>query len=559
MSKKITNYNWKYIGIMVLASYFYMLPFFTIDEINHFSSQDTQFHLARIMGLGNVWESPVNFLTFHHNGSMLNVFYPYLTVYPAFLLIKATGSVVFGYKLYLLGITVATMLIAYYSMNTIKKNENTALFFALIYTFATYRTTDIYYRQSLGEGVAMTFFPLVLAGMYQIFFGDQRKWKLLMVGMTLLMYTHLLSVAMFSLVIGTFLLGSFLLWDKKKERIRSLLYATGGTFGLSLGFLIPFMYRTATNNLNTPTGVNLEGIPVKLFLNFALKNAPNGYTIGLILLLGTIFSIIKLKKMNYFDRALLILGIFLVIMTTSLFEWGKLNSTPVITIQFVWRLNGFATLFLSYAFSVAFTGKKDQSNHVKLYALIGAIAIAHSLAMFNLYGTDNIYNYIAQKNDEIHKIEESSVKELKTSFFSADYTNKKAMDNLDVPLNYKFLVDGKDVNAHYSYSANKFKVEIETDRKSGELIMPIIYYNDQTIMVNGKKADGKESQYGMTEVRIKKGKSIVEISYKYKFIEKIAVVISVVMFVVFILWEIEPVKTIMIDQKGKLVGKLTTR
>lgn len=542
IKNKFTNINIKYLGIMVVMSFFYMLPFFVMDGVDHFSSQDTQFYLARIMGLGNVGHSPVNFQTFHHNGSMINVFYPYLTIYPAYIFTKLFGSLIVGYKVYLLVLTLATMFIAYFSMMKIKKNEHTALFFALLYTFATYRTTDIYYRQALGEGVALTLFPLVLAGMYNVFFADQKKWRQLAAGMTLLVYTHLLSVAMISTLIALFLIGSFIFWDKKRERIKMLIYATGTTIILSLGFLVPFLYRMLTNDLNTPTGINLEGIPVKYFIEFVVKNAPNGYTIGSVIFLGTLFSLLKIKKLTSFDKVSLLLGIIIVIATTTLFDWENLNKTPLITIQFVWRLNGIATLLLSYTFSIAFTAKHKESNQSKLYTMLGIVTVFHLLAMYNLYGKTDVYNYIAQKNDEIQKFDESNVEEIRNNFFTADYINEKAMGKLDNLLNFKFLVNGKEQKVKYAYTADVFTAEINQKAKKATLTMPVLYYKHQTIMVNGKEIHEEKSDSGLTEITIPKGKSIIEISYHYLFIEKLAKTLSLAALIFILLWQNEQIR-----------------
>ncbi|BDP59641.1 hypothetical protein EfmJHP38_05790 [Enterococcus faecium] len=70
-----------------------------LKEWNCSVNQDTYFHLSRIIGLDNVWSSPVNFNNFDHHGTMMNIFYPWLTLYPAFLFYKMMGNLVLSYNI----------------------------------------------------------------------------------------------------------------------------------------------------------------------------------------------------------------------------------------------------------------------------------------------------------------------------------------------------------------------------------------------------------------------------------------------------------------------------
>lgn len=139
----------------------YVLPIIQTNSIFHFTDQDTAFHLSRISGLSNVFSSPVNYNNFGGNGTAMNLFYPWLTLYPAYLLLSLTGNLIMAYNLYYLFLTFITMVIAYFCMFKIKKNYFTAFTFSIIFSYASYRSTDIFFRSSLGEAVALAFLPLV--------------------------------------------------------------------------------------------------------------------------------------------------------------------------------------------------------------------------------------------------------------------------------------------------------------------------------------------------------------------------------------------------------------
>ena len=53
---------------------------------------------------------------------------------------------------------------------------------AFLYVFSLYRFTDIYVRGALGEVLAFIFMPVALIGIYEVLWGDEKKWSWLMTG-----------------------------------------------------------------------------------------------------------------------------------------------------------------------------------------------------------------------------------------------------------------------------------------------------------------------------------------------------------------------------------------
>lgn len=73
---------------------------------------------------------------------------------------------------------------------------------SVLYTFATYRLTNLYYRAALGESLAMVFLPLLLWGTYEIFYGQEKKWFLMVLGVTGVLESHVLSFEMCLIFLG---------------------------------------------------------------------------------------------------------------------------------------------------------------------------------------------------------------------------------------------------------------------------------------------------------------------------------------------------------------------
>ncbi|MBO1306488.1 hypothetical protein JZO70_09965 [Enterococcus sp. 669A] len=513
MVKQLSKYN--HLLILIILSIFYMMPMFLYSGVIHFSMQDTYFHFSRITSMSNVWTSPVNYASYHHNGSMINQFYPWLTIYPAYLFTKITGSMVWGYKLYCWFITLVTLLISYYSIFKMKKSTNIALVFSAVYTFAAYRATDLFYRGSLGEAVAMTFFPLVLAGAYEIFVGDEKNWRVLAFGMTLVLYTHLLSVAMLSVLIAIFLIISIPFWDKRLQRLKALTKATFLTLLLSLAFIVPFLEQMLQLDLYTPRGVSLEGFTYRSLLSNLLWNRLNGFSIGLFIFIAIFMTIIGRKKLKKPDMVIFIMGVLLFVSTTRLLPWDKLSATPLLTIQFVWRLNALVTLLLAYSFSVSFDSKKVVVRINRQILLLPIIALLHIIAVFNLYNSEKVYNLVARNDDIRTVIQDSDMTALDNSLNNIDYANQRVVENMDVVANYKFLLDGKEITPQFNLTDSTIRIELKDIKNPGNLITPIYRYIGQNVSINDKETTSKLSDSGTTEIQVPKGDSEITISSSY--------------------------------------------
>ncbi|OJG82405.1 hypothetical protein RV10_GL000226 [Enterococcus pallens] len=459
---------------------------------------------------------------------MINQFYPWLTIYPAYLFFKITGSMVWGYKIYCWFITLATLLISYYSMFKMKKSTNIALIFSAVYTFSAYRATDMFYRGSLGEAVAMTFFPLVLAGAYEIFIGNDKNWRILTFGMTLIVYTHLLSVAMLAVMIALFLIISFPFWQDKVKRLKSLAKATIMTVLLSLAFIIPFLEQMTQLDLYTPKGVSLEGFDYRRLLGNLIFNRVNGFSIGLFLFLAIFMTVVGWKKLKKPDIVIFVVGVLMFISTTRLLPWDKLSSTPLLTIQFVWRLNAIITLLLAYSFSVSFDSKKAVVRINRQILLLPIIAILHIVSIFNLYNSEKVYNLVARNDDMRTVIQDRDITAIDNSLHNIDYANQRVVENMDVVANYKFVLDGKEIKPEFNLTDNEITIVLKDVKKSSDFVTPVYRYIGQKVTINDKKVNSKLSDSGTTELQVPKGNSKITIFYQYTWLARVARIVSVV-------------------------------
>ncbi|HBK5739620.1 TPA: hypothetical protein LLD42_002490 [Enterococcus faecium] len=514
---------------MLFLSFAYVIPLFMSMGIYHSVNQDTYFHLSRIIGLDNVWSSPVNFNNFDHHGTMMNIFYPWLTLYPAFLFYKMMGNLVLSYNIYYFFITFLTMVVSYFSMKQIKNNRYISLLFSIIYTFSAYRAIDIFHRASLGEAVALTFLPLILMGCYEIYIRDYQKWYWLSIGMTLVVYTHLLSVAMVSVFIGGTLFLSFYFWDQKIARLLSLLKATVLTFFLSAGFLIPFIQQSRAQELKVPLGKELSGMVPSDMLTHILNNNYNNYTIGLFLFLGLIGAFIFIKKLTADDLFIFFLGVFVLFCSTNLFPWQLFNHTPVKSLQFVWRLNGFSSLFIAYTMSIVIYyifSTKNNSWKIMVFTFLALI--------LHLSG---VSNSIHANKDSLTLIAPEDAVAIAENYNHTDYANKESIYHPDMINNDQYLLGNQEINPTTHFMSNKLTIELDnSNNKNTVLTTPIYRYKGQVASINGKLVQTKLSKFGTTELTIPPGINKVVITYQYTKLAIASRYLSIVTLILFLLY-----------------------
>ena len=135
------------------------------------SRGDISFHLARIEGLYlglKEGRFPVRMDGFMLNGQGYAdpIFYPNLFLYiPA--VFRLIGlPILRAYKLFVGIWNLFTCVVAYYSFKRIAKSDKAALVGMILYVMCPYRNLCLYGRGAVGEALAMTFFPLVAAGLY---------------------------------------------------------------------------------------------------------------------------------------------------------------------------------------------------------------------------------------------------------------------------------------------------------------------------------------------------------------------------------------------------------
>ncbi|HAQ8176310.1 TPA: hypothetical protein IX936_001575 [Enterococcus faecium] len=516
--------------VYAFVSLLYLFPAFKNMEI--FGFYDTAFHINRALSLESIFSSPINFETFRSYGMQVNNFYPWLTLYPLFLLIKFTNLAI-GYNLFLYIVTLITLFICHYVMYEITKKHVTSSFFAIIYTTSSFRSVEIFLRGAMGELLAMSILPLILLGFIKLYDSKKESWVMLAISMTLLIYTHVLSVAMTMVMIIIALIIQF--YRKKKIEIFliiKLIKAAIVTLLLSLAFIGPMIEQTLYQDLNRPYVDILQKRAIYLGKEFLIGSIDSellSFGIGLTLLICLIILTFNFKKLGILSKITYIMGIISILLYTKIFPWFALQNTPLNIIQAPWRFMIFSTLFISFSVSLFISPQLEKFSYTRrrnfILLLILAISILNYSSVVNMVKEMNFQGTYSNEQME-NKLEE---------FENFDYVPIGYKKDQLLLKNHQVTEDGQVI--YSSFSPNKDEITFTFKSSKGKtIVLPVFRYKGLTVTVNSKNATVLKQGGPFVTVKSESGINKVTIRYSYTFFSKISLFISIITLIVLLFY-----------------------
>lgn len=448
-----------------------------------YQNSDVIIHLNRVLGLGGVWRHPVNFKIFAQIGDGMNYFYPWLTLYPAYVFVRLTHSLVVGMGIFIIWINVLTGLIAYYSSKSIFNNKLMALTFSVLYIFTTYRSLDLYRRFDIGEFIAMAFIPLVISALYQIIVCDKQRWMMLAVAMALILYSHLLSLVLCGVAGALEVIALYSLSKNKWGVVKQFIKAIILWCFLGFGFLIPcIQQRRLVVAMPFKAWLPNTALPVKQAIINGLSNSL-GNNRDIFVSLGVLCTLICIAGIFLWGKSrlewrFLTIGIVLALMMTKLFPWKLFGHFPDF-IQFPWRFGEVAVVYL-LLFGVSYFLKRKHP------CVIAGILIIMSLCSFvvrtqRLNACANSSITITSSRNLCNPPQIS----VPIVFLPVDYQPQKAVLNETGIIQHRFIDEKGDTQPEVKIAPSR--VTIIPKRTADELDTPFETYKG----VFAEKSSGK--------------------------------------------------------------------
>ncbi len=408
--------------ILVMAVMFSSLPLFFHGIEGHFG-QDLGFHINRIEGLYLEMKNgvlPVRMQPFWMEGYgyPVSIYYCDLFLYfPAFLRLLGV-PVVAAYKVFLLVINIATVMVAFYSFSGITGDGLLGALGAFVYATSNYRLLDLFIRAAVGEYTALLFLPLVLYGVCALYGwcasddgsvdGIRREAVVpLTVGMSGILLSHMMSLE----IVGICLIVVCLLNLKKtfsKEILLTYLISAGFTLLITAWFTVPFVdyFTTETVRINEVVGnarqIQESGTRLYEFFDFFMIPFSNleSYitddrmltTPGMVLM-GTVIASVALLLSHRADRRVMILTVSsmgLLFVSSDIFPWNWLGKSGALgdllaQVQFPWRYIGIATAVITLLLLTILSGAKKYGRVAAIVISVGALMCVWFTGVYGKY------------------------------------------------------------------------------------------------------------------------------------------------------------------------------
>lgn len=295
------------------------------------------------------------------------------------------------YQVYVFAVTLATVLIAYFSFKRITASRKLGLLGALLYTLSCYRLVCTYIRAAMGEFTAMAFLPMVLAGLYNIYTTEKPRfaqWAPMAFGMAALVQCHLLSCELIAMLLVIFCL--LRLKDTlRPARLLAWVKAALLAVALSAWYFFPFLIFTHEVNLmvNGPLigKIQNEGTYlVQLVSPFGPgfgaadsgTNPDMTLSLGLPLVVGLALVLYCLLRRESWQQKPLVrrmqtafgFAVLATVLSLHIFPWdwfhswlGRTAGKLVGLFQYPWRFLSLATVLLCLAVVLAVALLKEKS------------------------------------------------------------------------------------------------------------------------------------------------------------------------------------------------------
>lgn len=503
----------RYIPILILF-FVTLLVGFPLLRKELLDGDDAVFHLFRMFTTKNAkadgqFIPMVNPNMLEGFGYATNMFYGVLTTYIVRFLSLFIQPIGLCINLLILSILFLSGILMYYFIKEITEESKPALSGAIVYMTAPYFLFDIYIRMSIGEIACFLFLPILFHGLYNIIYGNQRKWYLLTIGTAGLFLSHSIGTLMAAIFAAIYvLLNLKKVW--KKEIIKKVLFSLSFAILLSLPTILPLLeakfssdYMVFNSTYMKTTGERMISRSIHLLKSGnMIVRITQGYFVMFTLLFFIYIIFRKKRSLKKICIDGMILCAISLMLTLSIIPWNHLPKI-LSTFQFPWRFLQASSFFLALFFALLLESFFQEKNGKYIWGII-ILCILISLP-FIAAGIKNpgVDNQLVYSN----KIEKRGSIARSTGTASAEYLPRNAIYNYQYLKSHDMKPRILKGNGMIQYAKKEgthldFSVQIEKD---SIIELPYIYYPGYIIKANYKKVSSFETENGLLGIKLEKG------------------------------------------------------
>lgn len=550
----------KMIRIGELTTFFLLVSIITLSPLicsqHLYTGIDMGFHLNRAYDLaqnlknGNLFPFVTTY-AFNHLGTQVNMAYGLLPVYPlaiGLLLFKnPIMGIYFGIVLlqFIQSIIVYSLATKYFQDQG--KNNSEALIYTLIYVFSVFNLSLYIGSFTFGEVTASIFLSLVAYGTYSILYGRDEWWYLAL-GISLALYSHLLSVLTYTVFVVVLLIIATANGRVNLKKLKSFSYAAITAILMSSFYIANFASMFQDQKMSTAMLVSTASNEVKLS-NVILQSFDN-QTFGTFFAISIIIVLVYWHNLTKNTRVIFLVGLLFLCSATPIFDvfWKYIDKTFFAMLQFPSRLFVLA----NFCFALAITepiyrwissGKKWKVLLYSRYVVIILAVLLSSVSWGTTFLKANSGNVSLKKPTlstslpfNNYKVSASTFKYLTAERYNGvgdkDYWPKRS-SNLSYQQGEKLKINigynnRKEFFAHPIPMANGAKFTLKS-MDEGKIDLPFFYSKNLSIQVDQIKQSYSNSKRGTVELaNVSSGNHRIKVVYKPTLLIKTAAAVSII-------------------------------
>lgn len=493
-----------FIVCLLLNSYFWSGAYYV-------SGDDSLFHIANISAMlnsldfsnGHFFPSVILPTIANNLGYGIGIFYPRLPhLVATFFSFLVGGNVIIGYKITHIVILTLAGIVFYHFLKRIYQSKKSAFIGALFYITAGYTVTDFIIRDAFSEIFLFLFFPIVIWGLYELYYGDSKKFYWYFV----LGYFGMLNSHLVTSIYLTFACLIFVAMEYKKTfswlYFRKLLLASLMIVILYLPEAVLLLenkfganYAVFAENLMSSAGLvtSCAFHPLAYFI-YSYAGTRIQFVIHPLVWIFLFWAIFEKRKTIFnrrdsiFFKVMILVGFLFAFMTTRLMPWKYLPDF-LLMIQFPWRLE--VVVVTSFSLLAAFSISKISSKKIFVFIAI-LLIIPGILFSLELNGREIFTNL---RDDEVSDYGMG---------WSQEYLPVRLHDKKDLFLYDESKIHLSSLDAMIENEKNiipNYDFDLITN-SSVTIELPRIYYLGYTISLDGEEVSYYESENGLIEFEL---------------------------------------------------------
>ncbi|MGI1827001.1 hypothetical protein [Ligilactobacillus salivarius] len=527
-------------------------------------NSDGSFHFSRLEELYQDFRNgSMAFIashTFNSTGVGTFLFYPSILLYP-WVILRLIFSPVTAFYVWYGFMLFVTMCIAYYSMWLFDKDRIRAIFFGVLYSIFPYHIHLGVVHTVIGEFLAYTFIPLFFIGLYYCLI-DNKKWYLLGMGWSLILYSHVIS-AYITLLCTVVISIIYIIINPNsiKRTVVNLSKNIILVILLTLFILVPFITDFINAGINSPNSETFDFLDtLQNIVGISLTNTTDSNkSIGILALFTVIVGWYFVKDSRTKEKVIYGLGIFFLLCTSTVVPWQLFNNTVVGkilgVIQFPYRLNTYAGLFLMVTFSLIIsrfihdiTNKKARVLFnigmmifliISYYGSLTGLFVKIHTSQGNILKNNTELTAFIPNDAVINKENYNNLFKYIILYGEMDYYPKEAFNKfwnnvseevnpkINSILSHKVIINGKGKVKTPKVAANYIEYNVKVNKKE-KIDVPVLAYRRTKVMLNEKYVDYTVSSRGTVVVDGNKGSNKISVTYQPSKMFYISIAISAI-------------------------------